>query len=64
MGSLVQGIDPAGIQKIIVRQGGKTVTLTHKGDVFVIAEKDGYPAATKIINNLFTSSLDIQTVDL
>jgi len=64
MGSLVQGIDPAGIQKIIVRQGGKTVTLTHKGDVFVIAEKDGYPAATKIINNLFTSSLDIQTVEL
>ncbi|MCE5341709.1 MAG: DUF4340 domain-containing protein [Planctomycetaceae bacterium] len=64
MGSLVQGLDPAGIQKIIVKQGGKTVTLQHKGNEFVIAEKDGYPAATKVVNNLFTSSLDIKTVEL
>jgi len=63
-GSLIQGIDPAKIQKIVVKQGGKTVTLLHKGDVFVIAEKDGYPAATKVVNNLFTSSLDMQIVEL
>jgi hypothetical protein len=64
MGSLLQGIDPASIQKIIVKQGGNTVTLQHKGDVFVIAEKDGYPAATKVVNNLFTSAMDIKTVEL
>ncbi len=64
MGSLIQGLDPASIQKIIVKQGGKTVTLQHKGREFVIAEKDGYPAATKVVNNLFTSALDIKTVEL
>lgn len=63
-GALLQGLDPANVSKITVKQGGATVTLDRKDDGFVIAEKDNYPAATKVINNLFTSALDIKTVEL
>jgi len=62
-GYLLQGLDPATITQIIVKQGGNTVTLNRKDNGFVVAEKSDYPAATKIINNLITSCLDIKTVE-
>ncbi|OQA03270.1 MAG: hypothetical protein BWY69_00559 [Planctomycetes bacterium ADurb.Bin401] len=62
-GALIQGLNPSDVQKIIVKQEDNTVTLNRKKDGFVIAEKAGYPAANKVVNNLFTSSLDIKIVE-
>ncbi|HBG28709.1 MAG: hypothetical protein A2Y10_12210 [Planctomycetes bacterium GWF2_41_51] len=63
-GALIQGLDPSAVQKIIVKQEDNVVTLNRRKDGFVIAEKAGYPAANKVVNNLFTSSLDIKIVEL
>ncbi|MEN6383864.1 MAG: DUF4340 domain-containing protein [Phycisphaerales bacterium] len=64
MGALVlQGLDPASVHKITVKQGGNTVTLNRDEDEFAIEEKDDYPAAMKVVNNLFTSAMDIKTVE-
>jgi flagellar biosynthesis/type III secretory pathway M-ring protein FliF/YscJ len=54
MGVLIQGLDPASVHKITVKQGGNTVTLNRDEDEFAIEEKDDYPAAMKVVNNLFT----------
>jgi hypothetical protein len=63
-GAFIQGLDPEAVHQIIVKQGGNTVTLNRNDDEFKIAEKDGYPAAMKVVNNLFTSCMDIKTVEL
>lgn len=63
-GYLIQGLNPAAVSQIIVKQGGNAVTLNRKGNEFAISELDGYPAATKVVNNLFTSCFDIKTVEL
>ncbi|HAL45729.1 MAG: hypothetical protein A2Y12_04165 [Planctomycetes bacterium GWF2_42_9] len=64
LGAFIQGLEPANVHKIVVKQGGNTVTLERGDEGFTIAEKDGYPAAMKVVNNLFTSCSDIKTVEL
>ncbi len=63
-GSLLQGFDPATVGSIVVKVQGNTVTLSRQGGIFVVGEKDRYPAKTSQINNLITSCLDIQTAEL
>jgi len=62
-GYIIQGLDPAAIARITVKQGENAVTLNRQKNGFVVAEKSNYPAANKIINNLLTSCLDIKTVE-
>ncbi len=63
-GTLLQGFDPAAIGSIVLKSGGKQVTLTRQGDLFVVVEKDRYPAKMSQINYLVTSCLDIKTSEL
>jgi len=62
--NLLQGFDPAAIGSIVLQAEGNIVTLARQNGGFVVVEKDKYPAATKGINNLITSCLDIQTAEL
>jgi len=58
---LIQGLDPADIDSIVVGIGEDAVTLKRQQGRFVVANKDNYPAKTSEINNLITKSLEIQT---
>jgi hypothetical protein len=62
--NLLQGFDPAAIGSIVLKAGGRTVTLLRKDGGFVVVEKSNYPAKTKQINYLISSCLDIQTAEL
>jgi len=58
---LIQGLNPARIDKIVVGTGDDAVTLRRSGRGFVVVNKDNYPANTSEINNLITSCQGIQT---
>ncbi len=58
---LIQGLDPAVIDSIVVGTGEDTVTLKRQQGRFVVANKNNYPAKASEINNLITKSLEIQT---
>jgi len=58
---LIQGLDPADIDSIVVGTGEDAVTLKRQQRGFVVVNKDNYPAKVSEINNLITKSLDIQT---
>jgi hypothetical protein len=58
---LLWGLDPAGIDSIVVGTGEDAVTLKRQQGRFVVANKDNYPAKASEINNLITKSLEIQT---
>ncbi len=58
---LIQGLDPADIDSIVVGTGEDAVTLKRQQGRFVVANKDSYPAKASEINNLITKSLEIQT---
>ena len=59
--NLVQGFgDPGGIATIQVSAESTSVTLKRQGDHFVVSDKDSYVAASKEINNLINSCLDIK----
>jgi hypothetical protein len=60
-GTLLQGFDPAAIGSIVLKSDGKQVTLARQGALFVVAEKDHYPAKMSQINYLITMCLDIKT---
>ena len=57
---LVQGLDPSAIASIVVEADGSSVTLARSETGFVVKEKNNYPAATKEINTLISSCLDIK----
>ena len=61
---LIQGLDPADIDSIILGTGDNTVTLKRLNGRFVVVNKDNYPAAAGRINDLITSCLDIRTSEL
>lgn len=61
---LIQGLDPDKVETIIISANNKPVRLQRTGKIFTITQKDGYPAATNRINELFTNVLDIQTKEL
>jgi hypothetical protein len=58
---LVQGLDPADIDSIVLGNGEDMVTLKRRQGSFVVANKDNYPAKASEINNLITRVLEIQT---
>lgn len=61
---LIQGLNPADIDRVVLHVGEKTVTLKRENSGFVVPEKDGYPAAGRKVNDLITKCLDIKTVEL
>jgi hypothetical protein len=58
---LIQGLDPADIDSIVLGTGEDEVTLKRQGSGFVVVNKNNYPAKASGINNLITKSLEIQT---
>jgi hypothetical protein len=61
---LIQGLDPADIDSIVLGAGDDAVTLKRIEGRFVVANKDNYPAVAGKINDLITSCLDIRTSEL
>ncbi len=58
---LIQGLDPAGIDTIVVGKAAEAVTLKRDKNGFVVASKDNYPAKTSEINSLVSKCLEIKT---
>lgn len=58
---LIQGLDPAGIDQIIVGKADNAVTLKRDKDGFVVVNKDNYPAKTSEVNSLVSKCLEIKT---
>ncbi|ODS33033.1 MAG: hypothetical protein SCARUB_01852 [Candidatus Scalindua rubra] len=61
---LIQGLDPAKIDSILLGTGENKVTLKRIGGRFAVTNKYNYPAEPNDINNLITSCLDIKTQEL
>ncbi len=61
---LIQGLDPANIDSIVLGTGENEVTLKRNGGRFVVTNKDNYPAESTEINNLIASCLDIKVDEL
>jgi hypothetical protein len=61
---LIQGLDPAEIDSIVVGHGDKAITITRKGGRFVVVNEADYPADPKQINDLISKCLDIKTTQL
>jgi Domain of unknown function (DUF4340) len=61
---LIQGLDPAKIDSIVLGTGENEVTLKRNGRRFVVTNKDNYPAESRDINNLIASCLDIKIDEL
>jgi len=57
---LIQGLDPTGIDRIVLGTGEAAVTLKRQKGGFVVVNKDNYPAKTSEINDLLTKCLEIQ----
>ncbi len=58
---LIQGLEPAEIDSIVLGGGEEPVTLKREKGSFVVVNKDNYPAKASEINNLITKVLEIQT---
>ena len=58
---LVQGLDTADIDSIILGTGDDAVTLKHQGSGFVVVNKENYPAEGSQINDLISKCLEIET---
>ena len=68
-GNLIQGLDPAAIAEIVAGplgagKGNEQISLKRRGNGFVVANKNFYPASNRVINDLIASCLDIRTVEL
>lgn len=59
-GYLIMGLNPARIGSIVLGAGENAVTLKRKGPLFVVANKDDYPAKVTEINNLLTKCQEIR----
>jgi hypothetical protein len=58
---LIQGLDPADIDTIVMGKAADAVTLKRDKNGFVVASKDNYPAKTSEINSLVSKCLEIKT---
>ena len=58
---LIQGLDPARVDSIVIGTGEAAFTLKRRNNGFVVVDKDNYPAKTGEINSLITKCLEIQT---
>lgn len=61
---LIQGLNPADIDSIVLGTGQNKITLKRQGGIFTVVEKDNYPAETSRVNQLITNCLDIKTEEL
>lgn len=61
---LIQGLDPSNIAAITVGTDPNALTLSRKGNHFVVSSKQGYPAENGRINELVTGVLDVKTTEL
>ena len=61
---LIQGLDPAAIDSVLLSNGENTVTIKRLGGKFVVAEKDNYPVVMSELNDMITKLMDIETVEL
>jgi hypothetical protein len=59
-GPLIQGLEPKNIGKIVIKSGKGTVTLQRGKSGFTVAEKGGYPASTKKINDLIIKCQEVR----
>jgi len=57
---LVQGLDPADIDSIVIGKGDDAVTLKRQGGNFVVVNKEDYPAKISQINDLIKKCLEIE----
>ena len=60
---LIQGLDPARVDSIVIGTGDAAFTLKRRNNGFVVVDKDNYPAKTSEINSLITKCLEIQTTE-
>ncbi len=58
---LIQGLDPSGVDSIVLGTGEAAFTLKRLKSGFVVVDKDNYPAKTSEINSVITKCLEIQT---
>jgi hypothetical protein len=61
---LIQGLDPDSVAAIKIEADSAKIDLARRGPAFVVTEKDGYPATTDRINELFTGLLDVKAKEL
>src|SRR5512136_2140589 len=61
---LIQGLDLDTIARITIGAGDKAVKLRRQAKGFEVLNRDGYPADTKAINDLFTNCMDVKTLQL
>jgi hypothetical protein len=61
---LLQGLDPADIYSVEIGIGDDTIRLTRQEKLFVVSNKENYPAAVKQINELLTQCLDLKPSEL
>ncbi|MFQ5688147.1 MAG: DUF4340 domain-containing protein [Candidatus Scalindua sp.] len=61
---LIQGLDPANIDSIVIGTGESEVALKRNSSHFVVTNKDNYPAESGDINSLIASCLDIKIDEL
>lgn len=61
---LIQGLDTDKIASIVLGTAGDQVILTRKGNRFVVANKDDYPARINEINGVIAACLDVKTAEL
>jgi len=57
---LIQGLDPSGVNSIVIGTGEDAFTLKRQRGDFVVVDKDNYPAKTSEINSLISKCLEIQ----
>ena len=58
--NLIQGLDTAEIASIVLGSADEPVTLKRSNGIFVVENKDNYPADTGIINRVITNCLSVQ----
>jgi hypothetical protein len=63
-GYLIQGLDPAKVSKIVIGKDANTFTLIRGQNGFTVENRSNYPAGSKTINNLFSSIMDIRTIEV
>ncbi len=61
---LIQGLVTSNIDSIVLGSAEDIATLKKQGKIFVVKDKDNYPASMEKINNLITSVLDIRVNEL
>jgi hypothetical protein len=60
---LVQGLELGEVASVKVSAKDKSVTLEKKDGKFVVAERNGYPASVKKVNDLFLDILGIRIAE-